>query len=86
MAVFGGLFIAAAFVAEGAQNLGPVVVIGEVVLLLAAIVVSLALVRHQGRPLYGMATLLAAGVFTVFAGLSVAWSLVPDASWIESNS
>jgi O-antigen ligase len=82
----GGLLCFATFLAGGGLNLAPMTT-AELALTLAAgaIVAAAVVLAPQGKRVYGLWPVGLLLAFTALTGLSVVWSVSPDASWQDAG-
>ncbi len=81
-----GLLCLATFLAGGGLNLAPMTTLELIVTLLAGAVVAAALVlAPPGTRFYGLWSIGLLLAFTALTGLSVVWSVAPDASWQDAG-
>lgn len=85
-AAIAALLSALAFVATGGLQLGPTTTVELLLTLGGAVVVATAFVLTPAeRPLYGLAATVALFALAALTAFSVAWSVQPDASWVETS-
>ena len=81
-----GLLCLATFLAGGGLNLAPMTTLELIVTLLAGALVAAVLVLAPPRTrFYGHWSIGMLLAFTALTGLSVVWSVVPDASWQDAG-
>jgi tetratricopeptide (TPR) repeat protein len=81
-----GLLCLATFLAGGGLNLAPMTTLELIVTLLAGALVAVVLVLAAPRiRFYGLWSIGLLLAFTALTGLSVVWSVVPDASWQDAG-
>ncbi len=81
-----GLLCLATFLAGGGLNLAPMTTLELIVTLLAGALVAAVLVLAPPRTrFYGLWSIGLLLAFTALTGLSVVWSVVPDASWQDAG-
>ncbi len=81
-----GLLCFATFLAGGGLNLAPMTTIELTFMLLAGALVALVLVFAAARiRFYGLWSIGLLLAFTALTGLSVVWSVAPDASWQDAG-
>ena len=81
----GGALVAIAFLTAGGMDLTPNTWV-EIALTIVGAALACAVVLAGGRRrAWGGATLLLFGALAVLTYASIAWSVVPDVSWVEAN-
>ncbi len=80
------LIVLTGLIAKGGSTLGSVTLI-EIALTLIGSGVAVAAILRAPTPrrAWGAGALLGVAALTVWTGLSVIWSVTPDASWIDAN-
>lgn len=81
-----GILCFATFLGGGGLNLAPMTTLEMTLTILAGVIVASVLVlRRAEMPMYGIWSVVLLLGLTVLTGLSVAWSVEPDASWQDTG-
>jgi hypothetical protein len=77
--------VAVAFVGKGGTELGRLVSVEISLTLLSGLVLAAAVVLGGATRLYGVGAVAAFALLALLTGISIAWSVAPDESWVEAN-
>jgi tetratricopeptide (TPR) repeat protein len=83
--LLGGALAGVAFVAAGGTELGRTTLAELPLVLAGGGLVAAALLLGSREPLYGATTVAAFGALAAVTGLSVAWSIAPELSYVEAG-